>query len=281
MATIIDGKAVARKIGERVRVDVERFVERRGYAPQLATVLVGDDPASSIYVRRKKEACAEAGIRSLGHELEGSTSQEELAKLVGNLNSNADVHGILVQLPLQEQIDAIAVTELIRPEKDVDGLTAVNAGRLLQGRECLVPCTPRGVMELLKSVGVNLEGSQCVIVGRSNLVGRPLISLLLHENATVTVCHSRTRDLSAVCSKADVLIAAAGSPRLITGEMVKGGATVIDVGTNRTERGLVGDVAFDEVVEKAGSITPVPGGVGPVTIAMLLENTVKAAVMQT
>jgi methylenetetrahydrofolate dehydrogenase (NADP+)/methenyltetrahydrofolate cyclohydrolase len=246
-------------------------------APGLATVLVGDDPASAIYVRRKHEASEEVGMRSVGHELPADTSQADLLALVDELAADEAISGILVQLPLPKGLDADQVIDHIPAGKDVDGLTPVSAGLLARGTPKLVSCTPAGVIELLRHSGTEMEGAEAVIVGRSNLVGRPLISLLIGENATVTVCHSRTRDLGEVCRRADILIAAAGSPRLIKGEMIKPGATVIDVGTNRLDEGLVGDVDFDAAKEVAGAITPVPGGVGPMTIAMLLSNTVAAA----
>ncbi len=272
-ATIIDGKAVAAEVRARVAAEVSKMDS----APGLATVLVGDDPASAIYVRRKHEACEEVGIRSVGRDLPASTTQEELLGVVDELAADETVHGILVQLPLPDGLDPDEVIDHIPAGKDVDGLTPVSAGLLARGTPKLVSCTPAGVIELLRHAGTEIEGAEAVIVGRSNLVGRPLISLLIGENATVTVCHSRTRDLGEVCRRADILIAAAGSPRLITGEMIKPGATVIDVGTNRLEQGLVGDVDFDAAKEVAGAITPVPGGVGPMTIAMLLSNTVAAA----
>jgi methylenetetrahydrofolate dehydrogenase (NADP+)/methenyltetrahydrofolate cyclohydrolase len=276
-AEIIDGKSVAARVRERVAGAVQAFVEEHGARPGLATVLVGDDPASAIYVRRKREACEEVGINSFHHEPPGEIVQEELADLLRALNDDDRVHGILLQLPLPPHIDAAAMTALIDPLKDVDGLTPVNAGLLVQGRDGLVPCTPAGVMELLASAGVELSGARAVVLGRSTLVGKPLAQLLLAANATVTQCHSRTRDLASVCREGDVLVAAVGSPRLVTADMVREGATVIDVGTNRTEDGLVGDVDFEAVREKAAAITPVPGGVGPMTIAMLLANTTKAA----
>ncbi len=276
-ARIIDGKAVAKRVRERVASEVSSFETELGYTPNLATVIVGDDPASAIYIKRKKEACEEVGIVSIGHELPGSTTQDELLELVGRLNDDDDVHGILVQLPLPDQIDSSVVLEKLHPDKDVDGLTTENAGRLLQGKDGIVPCTPLGVIELLKDSEVKIEGLEVVIVGRSNLVGKPLISLLLAENATVTVCHSRTRDLESVCRRADILIAAAGSPGLVGGSGVKPGSVVVDVGMNRTDEGLTGDVVFDEAEKAAAAITPVPGGVGPMTIAMLMKNTVKAA----
>ncbi|HEX3293949.1 MAG TPA: bifunctional methylenetetrahydrofolate dehydrogenase/methenyltetrahydrofolate cyclohydrolase FolD [Solirubrobacterales bacterium] len=276
-ATVIDGKAVAASVRERVRAEVEDLTSEIGRPPGLATVLVGDDAASAIYVRRKHEAAEEAGIRNFDHKPDGSISQAELLDLVTELNDSDEVDGILVQLPLPDQIDTDAIVNSIDPAKDVDGLTPTSAGLLARGEPGLVPATPQGVMELISSVGVDPSGKEAVIVGRSNLVGRPLFSLLLGANATVTVCHSRTRDLGEVCRRAEILIAAAGHPRLVTGDMVRPGATVIDVGTNRTDDGLVGDVDFDVAREVAGAITPVPGGVGPMTIAMLLVNTVSAA----
>jgi methylenetetrahydrofolate dehydrogenase (NADP+)/methenyltetrahydrofolate cyclohydrolase len=279
-ATVIDGKAVAASVRERVRGEVEELSAELGRAPGLATVLVGDDPASAIYVRRKREACEEVGIRSFHHEPDGSISQDELLELVTELNEADEVDGILVQLPLPDQIDSDAVVATLDPGKDVDGLTPTSAGLLARGEPGLVPCTPRGIMELLASTGVDPAGKEAVIVGRSNLVGRPLFSLLLGANATVTVCHSRTADLGEVCRRAEILVAAVGSPRLIGAEMIRPGATVIDVGTNRTDDGLVGDVDFEAAKEVAGAITPVPGGVGPMTIAMLLANTVQAAMLE-
>jgi methylenetetrahydrofolate dehydrogenase (NADP+)/methenyltetrahydrofolate cyclohydrolase len=272
-AKIIDGKAVAAE----VRAGVAKQVAAMDAAPGLATVLVGDDEASAIYVRRKREACEEVGIRSIHHELPASTSQEELLELVEELAGDDGVDGILVQLPLPDGLDADAVIEAIPAEKDVDGLTPASAGLLARGTPKLVPCTPAGIMELLRSAGAELAGAEAVVVGRSNLVGKPMIHLLLGANATVTVCHSRTRDLGEVCRRAEVLIAAAGSPGLITGDMIRPGATVIDVGTNRSDDGLVGDVDFEAASQVAGAITPVPGGVGPMTIAMLLSNTIAAA----
>jgi methylenetetrahydrofolate dehydrogenase (NADP+)/methenyltetrahydrofolate cyclohydrolase len=277
-ARVIDGKAVAEGVRERVAAGVQEFAAAHdGHVPGLATVLVGDDPASQVYVGNKRKQTEAVGMRSVHEELGAGTPEDELLELIDSLNDDDSVDGILVQLPLPDQIDQDAIVAAIDPSKDVDGLTPVNAGRLAQGRPGLVPCTPRGVIELIAHAGTELEGAEAVIVGRSILVGRPLVGLLLGENATVTVCHSRTRDLAAVCSRADVLIAAVGSPRLIGAEMVKPGATVIDVGINRTDDGLVGDVDFEAASEVAGSITPVPGGVGPMTIAMLLSNTLIAA----
>ncbi len=276
-ARIIDGKAIAAEVRERVRSEVAELVAGGGHAPGLATVLVGDDPGSEIYVANKHKACEEAGMRSIHHGLAGDTSEDELLDLIGRLNADDEVDGILVQLPVPDQIDPDAVIKAIDPGKDVDGLTPTNAGLLASGAPGLVPCTPAGVIELLRHEEVELEGAEAVVVGRSNLVGRPVASLLLGANATVTMCHSRTRDLAAVCARADVLVAAVGSPRLIGADAVRPGATVIDVGMNRTEDGLAGDVDFEAVREVAAAITPVPGGVGPMTIAMLLVNTLAAA----
>jgi methylenetetrahydrofolate dehydrogenase (NADP+) / methenyltetrahydrofolate cyclohydrolase len=273
-ARIIDGKAVATRVRERVRAEVGELPVQ----PGLATVLVGDDPASHVYVRMKREDSAEVGIQSFHHELDAAVSQSEVAELLARLNDDERVHGILLQLPLPDQLDQDELIGSIAPTKDVDGLTPINAGLLAHSRdEALVPCTPAGVMELLREVDAELEGVRAVVVGRSILVGKPLAALLLAANATVTHCHSRTRDLPAVCREADVLVAAVGSPGMITADMVRPGAVVIDVGTNRTDAGLVGDVDFDAVSEVAGAITPVPGGVGPMTRAMLLVNTLEAA----
>lgn len=273
-ATIIDGKAVAARVKAEVAAEVAALETK----PGLATILVGDDPASAVYVRMKREDSAEVGIESFHHEPGAEVSAGELAELINSLNVDERVRGILLQLPLPAHLDQDDFISLIDPGKDVDGLTIANAGLLMHARpEALVPCTPAGVMELLADAGVELSGARAVVVGRSILVGKPLLQLLLAANATVTQCHSRTRDLPAVCREADVLIAAVGSPGLVTADMVREGAVVIDVGTNRTDDGLVGDVDFDGVKERAGAITPVPGGVGPMTRAMLLVNTVKAA----
>ena len=274
-AVRMDGKALA----ERVRADVAREVSELGLSVGLATVLVGDDPASHVYVRSKRNACKEAGIESIHHELPAETTEEELLALVDELNGDSRVTGILVQLPLPDHIDEDRVIQAIEPIKDVDGFHPVNAGFLLQGAPTLVPATPAGIMEILAEYDVALEGANAVVVGRSNIVGKPVSLLLLAQNATVTICHSRTVDLAEVTRKADVLVAAIGKPAAITADMIKPGATVIDVGINRVEGGLVGDVA-PEAAEVAGRITPVPGGVGPMTIAALLRNTVKAARFQ-
>jgi methylenetetrahydrofolate dehydrogenase (NADP+)/methenyltetrahydrofolate cyclohydrolase len=251
-----------------------------GASPGLATVLVGDDPASHVYVRMKRKACEEVGIESIHHELPADARQEELEALLGELNAEPAVSGILLKLPLPAHIDSGAMTGAILPAKDVDGLTPVNAGLLAQGRPGLVPCTPLGVMELLAHAGAELEGARAVVLGRSGLVGKPVAQLLLAANATVTQCHSRTRGLGAVCREADVLVAAVGRAGTVSADMVRDGAIVIDVGINRTDAGLVGDVDFDAVRVNAGAITPVPGGVGPMTIAMVLSNTVRAARLQ-
>jgi methylenetetrahydrofolate dehydrogenase (NADP+) / methenyltetrahydrofolate cyclohydrolase len=276
-ARLIDGKAVAAALRGRVREEVASFEAQSGRAPALATVIVGEDPASRVYVANKHKACAEAGMRSVHHDLPAGTSQDELLELVARLGRQEDVDGILVQLPLPQQIDPDAVVAAIDPAKDVDGLTPASAGLLAHGMPGLVPCTPAGVMELLRHEGVGLEGAEAVVVGRSKLVGVPVARLLLGADATVTVCHSRTRDLAATCRRADVLVAAVGVPRLLGADAVKPGAVVIDVGMNRTEDGLCGDVDFEPVAEVAAAITPVPGGVGPMTIAMLLVNTLAAA----
>jgi len=277
LARIIDGKAVAAAVRERVASEVEAFAGERGRVPALATVIVGDDPASQVYVGHKHRACEEAGIRSVHHGLGAETSEDELLTLVGELGRDDGVDGILVQLPVPDHIDPDRVVAAIDPAKDVDGLTPVNAGLLAHGMPGLVPCTPAGVMELLRHEGVELEGAEAVVVGRSKLVGVPVSRLLLAANATVTVCHSRTRDLPGTCARADVLVAAVGVPELLGGDAVKDGAVVIDVGVNRTDDGLVGDVDFEAAAKRAAAITPVPGGVGPMTVAMLLANTVAAA----
>ncbi len=276
-ARIIDGKAVGAAVRERVAAEVVSYEAERGRTPMLVTVIVGDDPASEIYVRSKHRACEEAGMRSAHHGLPAETSEDDLLELVAELGRDPDVDGILVQLPVPDHIDPDRVVAAIDPAKDVDGLTPVNAGLLAHGMAGLVPCTPAGVIELLRHEGVELEGAEAVVVGRSKLVGVPVSRLLLQANATVTMCHSRTRDLAEVCRRGDVLVAAAGVAGLLGADAVKPGAVVIDVGTNRTDDGLRGDVDFDAAAEVAAAITPVPGGVGPMTIAMLLVNTVAAA----
>ncbi len=279
-ARVIDGKAVAAAVRERVKVNVAAYEQEAGRVPGLATVLVGDDPASEVYVGMKRRSCEEVGMRSIHHEPEASIREQELLDLVRELNEDDGVDGILVQLPLPAQIDEDAIVAAIDPLKDVNGLTPISAGMLAHGAPGLTPCTPAGVMELLAHEGVALEGAEAVVVGRSKLVGVPVARLLLAANATVTICHSRTRDLDATCRRADVLIAAVGVPRLLGAEAVKPGAVVIDVGVNRLEEGLVGDVDYEAAAEVAAAITPVPGGVGPMTIAMLLANTLKAARMR-
>ena len=276
-ARIIDGKAHSARVREGVAAEVAELSTELGRKPGLATVLVGEDPASHVYVRNKRKGTEEAGMRSIHHELPADTSEEDLLALVESLNADAEVDGILVQLPLPDAIDQDAIVAAIDPAKDVDGLTATSAGLLAQGRPGLVACTPSGVMEMLAGEGIEVEGAEAVIVGRSILVGRPLSALLTNANATVTVCHSRTRDLPDVCRRADILVAAVGAPEMVKGDWVKPGAAVIDVGINRTDAGLIGDVEFEAASEVAGAITPVPGGVGPMTIAMLLRNTVRAA----
>jgi methylenetetrahydrofolate dehydrogenase (NADP+) / methenyltetrahydrofolate cyclohydrolase len=279
-ATIIDGSAVAASVRERVGRDVAAFAERTGMAPGLATILVGDDPASSIYVANKRKASAQVGIADHHQHLSAGATQEEVAAVIEAGNGDPEISGILLQLPVPEGLDGGALTATISPDKDVDGLTPISAGRLLQGTPGLRPATPLGVLELLDRYEVPLEGAEAVVVGRSDLVGKPVSVLLLQRNATVTICHSRTRHLAEVCSRADVLIAAVGSPGLIGPDHVKPGAAVIDVGINRTDAGLRGDVQFEAVVERAGWLSPVPGGVGPMTIAMLLRNTLLAAQRQ-
>jgi methylenetetrahydrofolate dehydrogenase (NADP+) / methenyltetrahydrofolate cyclohydrolase len=276
-AGIIDGKAIAQQVRAEVAEEVAAWVQAGNEKPGLATVLVGDDPASAVYVGGKQKASAEVGIEGFDHRLPADTSQDEVARLLGELNDDPRVSGILLQLPTPPQIDGGAMSELIRPEKDVDGLTPISAGLLAKGRPGLRPCTPAGVMELLRRHEVALEGAEAVVVGRSDLVGKPLSALLLAAHATVTICHSRTHDLAEVCRRADVLVAAVGRPRLVQGDWVKEDAVVIDVGINRTDEGLVGDVDFAPAAARARLITPVPGGVGPMTIAMLLRNTLEAA----
>jgi methylenetetrahydrofolate dehydrogenase (NADP+)/methenyltetrahydrofolate cyclohydrolase len=276
-ATIIDGKEVAARVRAEVARDVDAFRERTGRAPGLATILVGDDPASAVYVANKRKACAEAGIIDFHQHLPDDASQDHVAAVIEDANGNPEVSGILLQLPVPPELNGKELTALIEADKDVDGLTPVSAGRLMQGAPGLRPCTPLGVLELLDSYSVPLEGAEAVVVGRSDLVGKPVAFLLLERNATVTMCHSRTRDLPGVCSRADVLVAAIGRAEMIGADYVKPGAAVIDVGINRTDGGLRGDVQFEAVRERAGWLTPVPGGVGPMTIAMLLRNTVTAA----
>ncbi len=280
MATRIDGKAVAAKIRAQVAQDVEAL-KARGICPGMAVVLVGDDPASKIYVNNKKKACAETGIYSEEHLLPAETTQEELLALIEKLNADEKIHGILVQSPLPKHLDEKLVVEHIDPRKDVDAFHAYNVGKIMIGDFTFLPCTPAGVIELIRSTGVPIEGKNCVVVGRSNIVGKPMAMLLLHNNGTVTICHSRTKNLAEICRGADILVAAVGKPKFITADMVKPGAVVIDVGMDRDENGkLCGDVDFDAVEPIASYITPVPGGVGPMTIAMLMKNAVRAAEIQ-
>lgn len=276
-ATIIDGKAFALGLRERVAGEVVRFTAVAGRKPGLAVVLVGDDPASAVYVRSKHKATVAAGMESFEHRLPADTSQDVLLALVDRLNADASVDGILVQLPLPPQIDERAVITRIDPDKDVDGFHPVNAGRLASGLPGFVPCTPLGCLMLLKDQRADLAGLDAVVVGRSNIVGKPMAALLLKESCTVTIAHSKTHDLSSVVRRADIVVAAVGRPQMIKGDWIKPGALVIDVGINRTEDGLVGDVDFDSAASVAGAITPVPGGVGPMTIACLMHNTLVSA----
>lgn len=280
MATRIDGKAVSAKVREEVAKEVAALKEQ-GICPGLAVVIVGDDPASRIYVNNKKKACQATGIYSEEYALPAETTQEDLLALVDKLNHKKDIHGILVQSPLPKGLDEEAVVEAIDPKKDVDAFHAYNVGKIMLGDYQFLPCTPAGIMELLKAYDISVEGKRCVVIGRSNIVGKPMAMLLLHQNGTVTVCHSRTKDLPEVTRQADILVSAVGKSHFVTADMVRPGAVVIDVGMNRDENGkLCGDVDFDQVEPIASYITPVPGGVGPMTIAMLLKNTVTAAKMQ-
>lgn len=277
-SSIINGKEIAAQVRSELKAEIELLKNQKGVTPGLAVVLVGENPASKVYVRNKGKACEEVGIRSFQHTLPEGTAQEELLRLISRLNNSKDVHGILVQLPLPKHINEEAVLELISPQKDVDGFHPYNMGRLMIGNPLLQPCTPFGVMRLLDSTGIDISGKEAVVVGRSNIVGKPMAMMLLKRNATVTICHSRTKDLVEKVRSADIIIAAIGKAEFIKGGWVKEGAVVIDVGINRTPDGrLVGDVDFNEVSSKASFITPVPGGVGPMTIAMLLKNTVEAA----
>ena len=277
-AHIIDGKALAQTIREGIAEEVRVLEKDTGITPGLAAVLVGDDPASAVYVKNKKIACEKAGLYPQEHLLRASTTQEALLKLIHQLNEDSRIHGILVQLPLPPAIDSQAILQAVSPEKDVDGFHPVNVGRLVEGNPVFIPCTPKGVLQMIDSTGQDIAGKRAVVIGRSNIVGKPVAMLLLHRHATVTICHSRTKDLPEVVREADIVIAAIGKPRFVTADMVKEGAVVIDVGINRLDDGkLVGDVDFDRVKEQAGWITPVPGGVGPMTIAMLLQNTLESA----
>ncbi len=277
MAKIIDGKAVSAAVRSKIAEETAEL-KKQGIVPGLAVVIVGDDPASRVYVNNKKKACAEVGFLSEEYALPAETTQEELLALVDRLNHRDDIHGILVQLPLPKHLDEKSVIEAINPAKDVDAFHPSNVGRMMIGDYHFLPCTPAGVMELIDSVGIDVCGKRAVVVGRSNIVGKPMSMLLLHRHATVTICHSRTKDLPAVCKEADILVAAVGRAKMITADYVKEGAVVIDVGMNRDENNkLCGDVDFASVEPVAGAITPVPGGVGPMTIAMLMRNTLTAA----
>ncbi|MBQ7097904.1 MAG: bifunctional methylenetetrahydrofolate dehydrogenase/methenyltetrahydrofolate cyclohydrolase FolD [Clostridia bacterium] len=277
MVTILSGKTVSARIKENLKVEIENL-KKGGTLPGLAVIIVGEDPASKVYVGRKEAMCTELGMHSEKFALPEETTQEELVALVEKLNNDSNIHGILVQLPLPKHLDEKAVINTIRPEKDVDAFHPVNVGKIMIGDYDFVPCTPAGIMELIAESNVEIEGKNCVVIGRSNIVGKPMSMLLLHKNGTVTTCHSRTKDLKEVTKQADILVAAVGRANFVTADMVKPGAVVIDVGMNRLEDGkLVGDVAFDEVEKIAGAITPVPGGVGPMTIAMLMQNTLTAA----
>lgn len=278
---IIDGKKVSANVKERVRLECERLVKEHGVTPGLAVVIVGDDPASRVYVNNKKKACELVGFKSEEYALPAETTQEELLSLVDTLNNKDDINGILVQLPLPKHLDDKAVIERISPKKDVDAFHAVNVGKIMLGEYDFLPCTPAGVMEMLHQYEIPVEGKQCVVIGRSNIVGKPMGMLLLHENGTVTICHSRTKNLKEVCQRADILVAAVGRAKFVTADMVKDGAVVIDVGMNHDENGkLCGDVDFENVKDKCSYITPVPGGVGPMTIATLMKNTIKACKIQ-
>ena len=280
-AQVIDGKAIAARVRGEVAQEVELFATQHGgEVPGLATILVGDDPASALYVNGKQKACREVGMKGFNFPLPAAASREEVEEIILRLNGRPDVSGILLQLPLPGHLDGVELTGMIDASKDVDGLTAVSAGLLALGRPGLRPCTPSGVMHLLDEAGAELEGAEAVVIGRSNLFGKQMAQLLLGANATVTTCHSRTRDLAAVCRRADVLIAAVGRAQIVKADWVKPGATVIDVGMNRLDGRLVGDVDFEAVEEVAAVLTPVPGGVGPMTIAFLLRNTLQAARMQ-
>lgn len=277
MAKIIDGKAISANVKAQVKAEADKLKEQ-GIEIGLVVVIVGNNPASRVYVNNKKKACAEVGFNSYEYALPEETTQEELLDLVKKLNEDDKVNGILVQLPLPEHIDENAVINTIRPEKDVDAFHPENVGHIMIGDFNFLPCTPAGVMEMLAQSGIETEGKDCVVIGRSNIVGKPMAMLLLHKNATVTICHSRTKNLAEICRRADILVAAVGRAKFVTADMIKDGAVVIDVGMNRLESGkLCGDVDYDGCFEKAGYITPVPGGVGPMTIAMLMKNTLTSA----
>ena len=278
MAIIIDGKKTSADIKAEIANETAEFIKNTGVTPGLAVVIVGNDPASEVYVRNKCRACEAVGFYSEKYEMSGETTEDELIALIDKLNDDKNIHGILVQLPLPKAMDVEKVLLRIKPEKDVDAFHPYNTGKIMQGKYDFLPCTPAGVMELLARYNVEIKGKDCVVVGRSDIVGKPMAMLLLHKDGTVTVCHSKTKDLSEVCKRADIIVAAVGKANFVTADMVKEGAVVIDVGINRLPDGkLCGDVAYDEVEKKASAITPVPGGVGPMTIAMLMRNTLTAA----
>lgn len=280
MSNIIDGKAVSAQVKERIRLETEQLKEK-GIEVGLAVVIVGDDPASKVYVRNKKKACETVGFNSYEYALPAETTEEELLDLVQKLNNDDKVNGILVQLPLPKHLDDKVIINNILPEKDVDAFHPVNVGKIMIGDYSFLPCTPAGVMELIASTGTEIAGKECVVIGRSNIVGKPQAMLLLHKSGTVTICHSKTKNLKEVCQRADILVAAVGRAKMITSDYIKEGAVVIDVGMNRDENGkLCGDVDFEDCKDKASYITPVPGGVGPMTIAMLMQNTLTAAKTQ-
>lgn len=277
-AKIIDGKAISAEVRREIAANTKKLIQKTGVTPGLAVIIVGEDPASQVYVRNKRRACEEVGFYSEAYELPEATSQEELEALVERLNGDKNIHGILVQLPLPRHLDEEKILLKISPDKDVDAFHPYNVGRIMIGNYDFLPCTPAGVMELIHRSGVDVSGKECVVVGRSNIVGKPMAMLLLHDNGTVTVCHSRTKDLAEVTRRADILVAAIGKADFFTADMVKEGAVVIDVGMNRRADGkLTGDVDFESVSKVASHITPVPGGVGPMTITMLMKNTLKAA----
>ncbi|KXG76804.1 bifunctional methylenetetrahydrofolate dehydrogenase/methenyltetrahydrofolate cyclohydrolase FolD [Thermotalea metallivorans] len=279
-AKILDGKKLSKEIKEKIANDIKALQKSKGIIPGLAVIIAGDDEASHVYVSMKEKACESVGMYSKSFKLPGTITQEELLKIIDELNDDEKIHGILVQLPLPPGIDERMVNERILPSKDIDGFHAINHGRLFLGEDSLIPCTPKGIIELIKYTGVPISGKHAVVIGRSNIVGKPTAMLLLRENATVTICHSKTKDLTSHVRSADILVSAAGIPNLVRGNMVKEGAIVIDAGTRVVEDKLVGDVNFNEVEKIASWLTPVPGGVGPMTIAMLLQNTLKAAMMK-
>lgn len=276
MGTIIDGKSLATTIRRQLRENVENL-KKQGIYPKLAVIMVGDDKASKIYVRNKNKACEEVGIEYEEYLLESSTKIEELLELIEILNKKKDIHGILLQSPLPEHLDINLAIEKISPDKDVDGFHPINVGKLSLNQDCFVSCTPYGIIKMLDAYNIPIEGKNAVIIGRSNIVGRPLAQCLINRNATVTICHSRTQKMAEITKKADILVSAIGKPEFVKADMIKNGAVIIDVGINRTSEGIKGDVSFEEVKKKASYITPVPGGVGPMTIAMLMNNVVKAA----